>query len=255
MRGYSVKICGKRHPWCSICNPGAKLVSKLGTIGANAKRSAALRGRSLSLAHRANVSASLRGRLLSSETRAKISAALTGRPKSAEHRAWLSAIHKDRRLSPEHCLAISAAHKGRSLSTNHRIGISEALIGRPKSAEHRAKIAAYARSPEARKRKAAERARYMAAYPSPETELEFILYCLLHAWNMEFLKQQRFGRYVVDAYVPSLKMAVEADGDYWHRDSEKESRRRDRYLERGYGISFVWHLTEGQLRILRKELL
>lgn len=39
-----------------------------------------------------------------------------------------------------------------------------------------------------------------------------------------------FGKYRLDIAVPSLKVAIEYDGSYWHQDIEKDEK-RDQYLE------------------------
>lgn len=58
----------------------------------------------------------LKGRTLSLEHRAKISAAATGRTASPETRAKLSAAHKGKTVSPEARAKISAAGKGKTQS-------------------------------------------------------------------------------------------------------------------------------------------
>lgn len=77
------------------------------------------------------------------------------------------------------------------------------------------------------------------------TNLEFALDLLLQDAGLEYESQKRFGRYVVDAYVPSRGLAFEADGAYWHSDKAREAR-RDAYLV-GRGIIAVVHLNEHDL--------
>lgn len=76
------------------------------TEGANAKRSAALKGRSKDAAHVEKYAAAQRGKPRESwgshteETKKKISAIHKGKPKSAEHRAKISQMQIGRKLKP-----------------------------------------------------------------------------------------------------------------------------------------------------------
>jgi len=53
-----------------------------------------------------------------------------------------------------------------------------------------------------------------------ETSLELLGYALLEIMGLEFYKQHKIGRFIPDAYIPSLKMAILFDGDYWHNKPE-----------------------------------
>lgn len=70
-------------------------------------------------------------------------------------------------------------------------------------------------------------ARRGAAAP---TSLERLLYNALHDSGVKFEPQKRFGRFVADAFVPSLGLVIEVDGEYWHslpmnqaRDKRKDA--------------------------------
>jgi len=88
-------------------------------------------------------------------------------------------------------------------------------------------------------------------YRNQRTWLELALRNLLQTAGLEFEEQKRFGRYVVDAWVPSHGLVFEADCSFWyhHQDKEREAR-RDAYLI-ARGITAVVHLTESDLRDLR----
>ena len=79
------------------------------------------------------------------------------------------------------------------------------------------------------------------------TYLEYALQLLLEDAGFEFEAQKRFGRYVVDAYVPSRNLVFEADGMFWnhHKDKIREAK-RDKYLV-DKGATAVVHLTEADL--------
>lgn len=66
--------------------------------------------------------------------------------------------------------------------------------------------------------------------------------------------EYRIGRFSVDVYVPSLKLAYEADGEYWHGlpgVAEKDARRDAYMLEQG--IQTIRY-TEKQLRKIEKRM-
>lgn len=57
-----------------------------------------------------------------------------------------------------------------------------------------------------------------------ETRLEARIGAALQDLGVRFVREHRVGRYSVDFAVVGIKLAIEADGDYWH-DAEKDARR------------------------------
>lgn len=57
-----------------------------------------------------------------------------------------------------------------------------------------------------------------------ETKLETLGYALLEVMGFEFRKQYKVGRFIPDAFIPSLNMAVLFDGDYWHSKPDHKER-------------------------------
>jgi len=129
--------------------------------------------------------------------------------------------------TPEARARISASKRGRP-NVGHRSS--------PRSLECRVKIA-----------EAAARNHAAGIYFKGPTKLELALRELLQTASLEFEEQKRFGRYVVDAFVPSHGLVFEADGIFWyhHQDKEREAR-RDAYLV-NRGVAAVVHLTEEDL--------
>lgn len=78
---------------------------------------------------------------------------------------------------------------------------------------------------------------------SKVTDLEKALYLLLGEFS--FVRQYRIGTKVVDAWLPDEHIAFEADGSYWHQDSECQDR-RDAYLMQR-GVLAVIHLRSEDL--------
>lgn len=81
------------------------------------------------------------------------------------------------------------------------------------------------------------------------TSIEIKLYEELKNRGLLFETQKYVGnRFIVDAYVPSLNLVIEADGDYWH-SLEKVKQRdnlKDEYLKKqGFNIL---RLTETEIK-------
>jgi len=148
---------------------------------------------------------------------------------------------------------------GQKLSDKARANISAGQMGHPVTAETRAKISAshmgFKASPATRAKMAEAAARRHAAgvYFRGPTKLELALRGLLTSAGFNFQEQVRFGRYVVDAWVPSRRLVFEADGSFWyhHQDKEREAR-RDAYLMDRDAVAVV-HLTEEDLIGIDKE--
>ena len=78
--------------------------------------------------------------------------------------------------------------------------------------------------------------------------IERILYEELKARGFLFEIQKLInGRFLVDAYIPSLNLVIEADGDYWHSLEKNKIRdkRKNAYLKAcGYNLL---RLTETEI--------
>ena len=207
------------------------------------------------------------GHTVSIETRAKISAALLGRKLSTEHRAKLSAANIGNVVSHKTRAKISANRMGHSVSpeTRAKIGAANAisLRGQKLSPETRAKMGAsrmgHTVTPETRAKMSIARKNHMieprgdvcacgvcTPAQSP-THIEEILANVLLAEFPEVRREEKFGRYWVDAYLPSpYHLAFEADGAYWHKSSSKRDGERDLYLLQEFGLPIV-RLSEREL--------
>ena len=102
--------------------------------------------------------------------------------------------------------------------------------------------------PEARQQMAERVAIRFSQWPGEPTNLEINLYWLLDVAGVSCEPQKRFGRYVVDAYVPSHQLVFEADGKYWHQDIERQ-KRRDAYLLGNPLVQAVIHLDDKDLAV------
>ena len=164
---------------------------------------------------------------LSIETRAKMSAAKKGRPISDAARF----ARIGRALSDEHRANISAALKGKRISDQHRANISAAKIRHREECQDNSCAFCFPRNP---------------------SSLSWKLIDFLVAAGFDpIVAEQRFGRYVVDAYLPEEHLAFEADGEYWHTCVETKwpgyYAQRDAYLRSRYGLPVV-HLTGADIK-------
>lgn len=200
----------------------------------------------ISAARRLKGGSAFKGKTHTDEAKAKQSAAKRGKILTEEHKAKIGASCRNLgegwkaklRLRPGHSWGNSwgKKNKGKSLTVEQRAKVSAGLKRFWQSDE---------RNVQARERRAHLTAAQMQRWPKPKTILEKKLakYLEEHGWAYE--EQKGFGRYIVDAYVPSLNIAFEADGSFWHKDKERQ-RLRDAYLI-AHGIITVVHFTEDDL--------
>lgn len=69
-----------------------------------------------------------------------------------------------------------------------------------------------------------------------ETYLETLLYDLLDDLGLYYFAQHWIGRSRVDAYIPSINLIIEVDGERWHTDPEHDRQRDERFKGLGYRI-------------------
>lgn len=89
------------------------------------------------------------------------------------------------------------------------------------------------------------RAAYWSQNPRPVTVLENILCDVILADFPDCQREVPFGVYTVDAYIPSLHVAFEADG-YWHTRHAARDVARDVWLLRKFDLPVI-RLTERDL--------
>lgn len=170
---------------------------------------------------------------------------------------------RDRALnrSPEHQEKLRLTRLGRVPSDATRARVSKALRGRvlssgrlghTNSAKARALVSAAKRKHMAECK--GKCARVECSPPRSPTQIEKILARLLSEFPT-VLFEHRIGPYRVDAYLPEYGLAFEADGQYWHRLTERDRPgyydRRDEYLLMEHGVTIV-RLGEEELLALNK---
>lgn len=64
-----------------------------------------------------------------------------------------------------------------------------------------------------------------------ENTLEQTIRLAITAIGIPFEQEYRIGRYCIDFYLPTLNIALEVDGEYWHRNHRERDNRRDQVLK------------------------
>jgi len=199
-------------------------------------------------ATRTRMMALLKGRVISEETRTKISNTLKGRAvrpagwnHSEESKKLMSQKKKGQKLSPEAIEKMAASKRGKkNPAQSERMKgnqLAKALKGRKQD-------------PEFVKRRLEGTAKFFEKWNRPYTRLEIQLYKMLLHSGYSFIPQKTFGTRIVDAYIPELNMAFEADGSYWHQDKQ-DMITRDNYLF-ARGITAIIHMDEKDLQAVSK---
>ena len=152
----------------------------------------------------------------------------------------MSAAHKGHRPSLEARAKIGAANKNRKYSLETRAKLSNAGKGRKHTLEVRAKMSIAAAK---RHSEGGIPGRYCQTRP------ERILLLFLHEAGFRVIAQKRFGRYVVDAWIPDYNLVFECDGQYWHEYHEIKNpgyqARRDQALAEAGQV--VVHFSDSEL--------
>ncbi len=80
-----------------------------------------------------------------------------------------------------------------------------------------------------------------------DTKIELKVESQLNELNIKYIKQKKLydgkRNYFVDFYIPSLKLVIECNGDYWHSLPNRIQRDKDlkEYVEKsGHKIIFIW---------------
>lgn len=204
-----------------------------------------------------------------------------GKPKSAEHRAKLSLAAKarwarmseqervdylavlrtpavvskmaeslrGRTLTAEHLARMSTASAGHEFrgpfvaSDETRAKLSKAKRGVPKSEAHRAAISEAHRQRWQEMSEDQRREAWVARLRRNPSSLSDLAVAALIERGISYEPERRFGIYSVDVYVPSLMLAIECDGTYWHSLPKQVTidSRKDAYLASSWGSRLQAH--------------
>jgi len=191
----------------------------------------------------------------SEETKRKISKALKGRKLSKEHRekmkknrvGMLGKYHRE-----ETKKKISNTQKGKHHSKETKKKMSMSHKGMYSTSYYQ-KIGAMSKIPNGRYPKSHYRKMGIISVIKQQnskgpTSIEKKLYDELKRRGLLFEKQKLInGRFLVDAYIPSFNLIIEADGNYWHNLDrvKKKDKSENAYLKTcGYNLL---RLTETEI--------
>lgn len=197
------------------------------------KMSKSQKGRVISEEHRRKISETLKGQIISEETRRKQSLAQKGKKLSEEHKIKISESHKGKKLSDETKRKIGKIHKGLKPSEETRQKMRKAQKGRTFSEESKKKISISKKGgkhTEKTKQKIRER-RLKQIIPTKDTSIEVALQDELSKRKIIYKKHISICDICQpDIVFPNKKIAVFADGDYWHSKEFKNGTvwKRDR---------------------------
>lgn len=142
--------------------------------------------------------------------------------------------------------------KKHTLTSETKFRMRMAKLGKKKSAETRMKMSLAKKGcvPWIKGKKHSEEAKKLmlqgslkgakTLYERRPTSIEIKVYEALKAKGFLFETQKIInGKFVVDAYIPSLNLIIEVDGDYWHGLDriKKKDKAENAYLRKcGYGL-------------------
>jgi len=69
-----------------------------------------------------------------------------------------------------------------------------------------------------------------------QTGIERKMQAILDDIGVSYIPEYNIGRYIVDFAIPSLSLAIEVDGKYWHQDTEKDRIRQLKIEEKGWDV-------------------
>ena len=88
--------------------------------------------------------------------------------------------------------------------------------------------------------------------PRDYTDQENLIARCLDEFGLRYEQQAYYHPYIVDFYVPELKMVIEADGVYGHLG--KRDRKRDKDLQSIEDIEYIVHIKEKTLEKIKDIL-
>ncbi len=88
--------------------------------------------------------------------------------------------------------------------------------------------------------------------PRDYTDQENLIARCLDEFGLRYEEQAYYHPYIVDFYIPELKLVVEADGVYGHLG--KRDRKRDKVLESMEDIEYIIHIKEKTLEKIKDIL-
>lgn len=153
--------------------------------------------------------------------------------------------HLGKKQSEETKMKMRLSHKGKKKSEEHKRNLSFAIKGIIRSQETKNKIKEW---------------RADKIYPKQDTSIEVKVQSLPSALHIEYIAHKYISeiehKYCCDIFIPSTKIVIECDGDYFHGNPSKfnadklnekqiQQKQRDEIrtkelIEKGYRVIRLW---------------
>jgi len=208
------------------------------------KISESLKGRHLSDSQRKNISLRQMGTHLSEETKMKISNSLKGikrGPMSDEHKKRVSIFRTGKGIG-NIAWFIQRGVSGPMLGKHHSDVAKEKI--RLKRANQKMKTG-WHQSEQAKAKYRLKRMTWIT--PIKNTKIEVKIQNFLKELNIEFKTHRPMNEikhfYPCDIFIPSGKLVIECDGEYWHNypvGTEIDKIRTKELLEKGFKVLRLW---------------
>ena len=88
--------------------------------------------------------------------------------------------------------------------------------------------------------------------PRDYTDQEILIARCLDEFGLRYEEQAYYHPYIVDFYIPELRMVVEADGTYGHL--KKRDRKRDIKLQEYNDVEYILHIKENTRKAIKEFL-
>ncbi len=207
-------------------------------------------------------------------------------PRSEEHKRKISESNKGKKQTEETKIKISESNKGRNLGKTFEEQFGEekskkikekmkknhkGLLGKHHSEETKSKLSIVHKgikhTEEAIEK--IKKARLNQIFPKKDTSIEIKIQNFLKLLGIEFFThfyiKEIEHKYRCDIFIPSMKLVIEADGDYWHANpkiyseeilNEKQKWKREmdelrtqELIEKGFKVLRLWEFEIKEMDI------
>lgn len=133
-------------------------------------------------------------------------------------------------------------NKGKTLSNEHKKKLSKAQLKRFEKEEEIIKIREshleyYREHPEKRKEAGDRLIEYRKTSGGKPSKIQIKLYNIILSKFPDAIMEVSCGNYFIDIVIPSINIAIEYEGFYWHHNREDFDNKRQKYIESvGYKI-------------------
>lgn len=183
---------------------------------------------------------------------------MTGKRHGPEANERNRQAHLGKKHSPETIERLRQTSTGRKQSPETIEKLSQRMMGnqywagRTHSPESREKLrqANLGKNVSGTTREKLRQARLRQRFPQKMTTLERALFSEFKKRRLRFeMHKTMFGRFQPDFVFENVRLIVQADGDYWHRQSKVNAERDERFNAKALAAEWtVWRFAESEIR-------